>query len=95
MRESPFRQGTPQIPDDYVPRNDSHINAGEALTKAVEEFVSNQDPHMTDLDIEHTAYDIADNFFHEYSEWKTWAQKLGTSKGQIRSMIMDRLSEVM
>lgn len=44
---------------------------------------------------EAAAQDVADDFFGDYPQWKTWAQQLDMSREDIRSAVVDRVYDAM
>jgi hypothetical protein len=59
---------------------------------ALEEFVSNVGgvgADFPDVDPQDIAVDLAQGFFHTYSDWKIWARDLDMSKSEMLSAVAD------
>jgi hypothetical protein len=60
--------------------------------KAIDEFAANYGSDFpSDIDVTDSAWDIADNFFFEYPDWKMWSEVLMISKEEMKSAAAESL----
>lgn len=70
----------------------------DAYRAAVKEFSEQFSDFMEespDISPEDAAPDLADNFFHEYPEWRDWAQALQMSRTHMKEAIADYVYDAM
>lgn len=80
------------VEDDEDDEDEMGNDSRQQYEAALEEFVSNVGgvgADFPDVDPQDIAVDLAQGFFHTYSDWKIWARDLDMSKSEMLSAVAD------
>lgn len=82
--------------DDETEESDVLSN-DDKLYDAIEKYADSWSDYSAggDDDMQGVAMDAAQEFFHLYPQWKTWASQLGYTKSDVQSMVADRIYDAM
>jgi hypothetical protein len=81
--------------EDLIHEEDYRSKIQSEFDEAVREFVLETSDNEEMVDPAGMAFDIAEGFFHKYSNWRVWASVLELTKADIHSAVAEAVYEAM